>query len=117
MFRNSLRRCANQARTAASASLLSQCRTVVPVARRQISPAKTIAPISKLASFARLYSTEAAVEDASPDASTPTEITRFDDLQGIEPNLLKTITQGMGYETMTPVQAKTIGPALKGTDM
>lgn len=89
----------------------------MPLARRQISPAQPFAPISKLASFTRLYSTEAAVEHVEAGAPASEEIARFADLEGIEPNLLSTITDGMGYETMTQVQAKTIGPALKGTDM
>jgi ATP-dependent RNA helicase MSS116 len=46
-------------------------------------------------------------------------ITLFKDLKNINvnPNLLEAITKDMRYERMTPVQAKTINPALKGTDM
>ena len=47
-------------------------------------------------------------------------ITRFQDLeklQIIHPNVINSITRGMGLETMTEVQSKTINEAIKGTDM
>ncbi|KAL2754292.1 hypothetical protein ACRALDRAFT_2069793, partial [Sodiomyces alcalophilus JCM 7366] len=45
--------------------------------------------------------------------------TRFAELDalGVHPNLVKSITQGMGYETLSPVQSKTIVQALNGTDL
>jgi ATP-dependent RNA helicase MSS116, mitochondrial len=84
--------------------------------------ANTARPIvtSKTHSLLRLYSSEAAqsaqVEEA-PKQDGP--ITKFADLSslGVNQRLLKTITQGMGFETMTPVQTQTIEAALKGKDM
>jgi len=118
MFRSSLRRCATQARTATTAALLSQTRAALPVARRQAMTSRLpIASISKIASF-RAYSTEAAAEQTQqPASANPEPEVRFADLEGIDPVLIGTITKTMNYDTMTPVQAKTIQPALKGTDI
>jgi ATP-dependent RNA helicase MSS116 len=71
-------------------------------------------------SLGRLYSTEAAAteEPASPSIPNgPVEL--FSDLSalGVHRSLIDAITRDMKYERMTPVQAKTINPALKGTDM
>ncbi|KAF4975820.1 hypothetical protein FZEAL_7439 [Fusarium zealandicum] len=117
MFRSSLRRCANQARTAAASALISQTRAALPVARRQIlTTPSSIISINKIASFSRAYSSEAAAE--SSESSAPVEdVARFSELEGIDPYLIKSILQDMKYDTMTPVQAKTIKPALKGTDI
>lgn len=127
MFRQSLRRCASRA---AATSLRSLPRAA-PVLGRTAA-ASTIRPIvsSRLSSLparaARCYSTEAteATEDAADEQSTENttpegEDVLFESLQdlGVHPNLLKAIVQDMGYATMTPVQAKTIKPALSGSDM
>ncbi|KAF4437412.1 putative dead-box protein precursor CYT-19 [Fusarium austroafricanum] len=119
MFRSGLRRCATQARTAATAALLSQTRAALPIARRQIlTNHSSIAAINRIASFTRAYSSEAVAENnevaVSANAEPPI---RFADLEGVHPNLLRAITDDMTYDTMTPVQAKTIKPALKGTDI
>lgn len=123
MFRSSLRRCATQARSAATAALFTQTRTALPAVRRQVLTGhSSIAAISRIASITRAYSTEAAAEqnenesESTPSAEAEPEV-RFADLQGIHPNLLKPIIDDMKYDTMTPVQAKTIQPALKGTDI
>lgn len=66
----------------------------------------------------RGYSTEAsAVREV--DAEADNSATKFEELldRGVHPNLISAITKGMGFETMSSVQAKTINPALKGTDM
>lgn len=73
----------------------------------------------------RMYSSEAAAdataktaEELESESASSSETLAFRDIASpINPNLLKAITRDMGYETMTPVQAKTINPALKGTDM
>ncbi|CAM1511438.1 Fc.00g089510.m01.CDS01 [Cosmosporella sp. VM-42] len=122
MFRQSLRRCANQAKSAASASLLIQSRSTLPITRRHIVPSLSsrIAPLRSIASISRAYSTEATAEAPEVTSAAPSEeLLRFDDLErlGVHPNLLRAITHGMNYDTMTPVQAKTINPALKGTDI
>ncbi|KAH6996248.1 P-loop containing nucleoside triphosphate hydrolase protein [Ilyonectria sp. MPI-CAGE-AT-0026] len=119
MFRNSLRRCANQARATATASLLSQTRTTLPIARRQIVPVlSTLSPLNRIASISRAYSSEApAAQDEAPVAAPTDAVPKFADLEGVHPNLITAITEGMSYDNMTPVQAKTITPALKGTDI
>ncbi|EXA48423.1 hypothetical protein FOQG_10193 [Fusarium oxysporum f. sp. raphani 54005] len=119
MFRSSLRRCATQARSAATAALLTQTRTALPAVRRQVLTSQSsIAAISRIASITRAYSTEAVAEqnESAPSVEAEPQV-RFADLQGIHPNLLKPIINDMKYDTMTPVQAKTIQPALKGTDI
>lgn len=46
-------------------------------------------------------------------------ITRFENLDslGVHSNVVRSITQGMKYETMSQVQSMTIQPALSGKDM
>lgn len=119
MFRQGLRRCATQARSTASAALVSQCRASLPVARYRIAPlAASVTGFQRIASFQRSYSSEAAAEAPLSGDATSSESTRFADLSNaVHPVLIDAVTKGMGYETMTPVQAKTILPALKGTDM
>lgn len=71
--------------------------------------------------MARMYSSEAVAPEAENFQSNaaPEELTKFADLAavGVHSNLLDAIIKDMRYESMTPVQAKTINPALKGTDM
>jgi ATP-dependent RNA helicase MSS116 len=121
MFRNSLRRCAASARSAATASLISQTRTLPIASRRIASIPSSIVPLNRIASIARAYSSEAPAEQegtsAPAEAARPDEVTKFADLKGVHRNLLIPITGDLGYAEMTPVQAKTIQPALKGTDM
>lgn len=107
-------------------------RPLVAIARHCASPStRSITPLNSIASISRLYNTEAAAteqtapatEDAAPkQTAPPTEdgpVELFGDLSklGVHRNLIRCITDNMGYERMTPVQAKTINPALKGTDM
>ncbi|KAI5921587.1 ATP-dependent RNA helicase mss116 [Camillea tinctor] len=78
-------------------------------------------PLRQIA--ARLYSSESAAvqtdnaDDLSERPSGP--VTRFEDLTrlGVNQHLVRALTEGMGYETMTEVQAMTINPALKGVDL
>ncbi|UNI21726.1 RNA helicase [Purpureocillium takamizusanense] len=123
MFRHGLRRCAGLA-SAASASMLPRSRALAPVARQGIaSLGRSSVPLKSIAQCARMYSSEVTAEDSSvvdaAAAATPEEATQFAHLEqlGVHRNLLKAITDDMGYEDMTPVQAKTINPALKGTDI
>jgi ATP-dependent RNA helicase MSS116 len=54
------------------------------------------------------------------DADVQSPLTKFQDLQDqgvIHKNIVRNMTEGMGLETMTEVQAKTINAALKGTDI
>lgn len=121
MLRNGLRHCAQRATSAASASTLLRTRAALSVPRLQVSfavrPLSSFKPIS---SAARAYSTEAdASAELVQETAAPGEVTKFRDLAalGVHNNLLSSIIDGMGYESMTQVQAKTINPALKGTDM
>ncbi|TGJ82990.1 hypothetical protein E0Z10_g5770 [Xylaria hypoxylon] len=73
--------------------------------------------------FSHLYSTESAAAQANregefaPVPSAP--VTRFGELSqlGVNDRLIEALTRGMGYDAMTEVQAMTINPALKGSDM
>jgi len=69
-----------------------------------------------------LLRNEAAAADIpateSQDVQPP--LTKFQDLQEqgvIHRNIVKNMTEGMGLETMTEVQSKTINSAIKGTDI
>ncbi|PNH41527.1 hypothetical protein VD0003_g9954 [Verticillium dahliae] len=121
MLRQGLRRCV-QLRGASIASSLAT--------RQQPSLLQSIERTSRISllrttihlnsPIARWYSAEAeaaAEPEQSPDAND--KPTRFDDLPslGVHPNLVKNITHGMGYESMSDVQTQTITPALKGTDL
>lgn len=69
-----------------------------------------------------MYSNEAVAETAIENkgaARSNEPVTEFASLQnvGVDQTLLRAIVDDMGYKSMTPVQAKTINPALKGTDM
>ncbi|KAK2591644.1 hypothetical protein QQS21_010658 [Conoideocrella luteorostrata] len=78
-------------------------------------------PFKSIAYASRLYSSEVeAVETQAEDGAVPTtELTNFADLSqlGVHRNLLDAVIKDMRYDTMTPVQSKTINPALKGTDI
>lgn len=121
MFRFGVRRCGSLARTAASSSILLSARSAFPAARSAASALpRPVASLKSFASLNRLYSSEAAAEETvTPETAATGEITSFHDLEaiGVHRNLLDAITKDMGYESMTPVQAKAINPALKGTDM
>lgn len=120
MFRQSLKRCA-QLRVATAAPRVTRQHVSLlnSVPQSSRSTLQTTARLSNR--FVRWYS-EAAEASASEQASqdqSPSAPTRFDELPalGVHPNLVKSITQGMGYETLSEVQSKTIIPALKGTDL
>ncbi|CAI4210725.1 unnamed protein product [Parascedosporium putredinis] len=59
-------------------------------------------------------SPENVVEEAPQE--TPKTL-RFEDAEGIHPNLIRAITQDLGYEYMTDVQEKTVRAGLRGTDL
>lgn len=71
--------------------------------------------IAHLAS--RAYSTESDAPVAAEAEAEDADV-KFDSLKdSVHPNLLRAIISEMGYDTMTPVQAKTILPSLNGSDM
>lgn len=82
------------------------------------APKALAAPsINSLASLARYYSSEAAASNEQDQQ--PKLVTKFAGLAdlGVNPRIVSSITQGMGYEDMTPVQSRTIEAALNGTDL
>lgn len=122
----------------ASASMLTRTRIALPTLTRHITlpSTRSVTPLKTLPGTLRLYSTEAEAETEAQPEVTETELAEesveqedaiaqpgeallFKDLarQGVHPNLLDAIVYDMKYDSMTPVQAKTITPALKGTDM
>lgn len=120
MFRYGIRRCGSLARTAASSTMLLSARTAFPAARSAASTLpRPVASLKSFASLNRLYSSEAAAAETVDPETTAGEVTAFQDLEaiGVHRNLLDAITKDMRYDSMTPVQAKAINPALKGTDM
>lgn len=121
MFRYGVRRCGSLARTAASNAMLLSARSAFPAARSAASTLpRPVASLKSFASLNRLYSSEAAAaETVAPETAATGEVTSFRDLEaiGVHRNLLDAIIKDMGYDSMTPVQAKAIAPALKGTDI
>lgn len=98
--------------------MLARPRASITVASNTTNASnRSATPLRSLPSVIKSYSTESAAEQTQ--SSSTVEITDFEDLHaiGVHPNILNAITRDMGYKTMTPVQAKTINPALKGTDM
>lgn len=125
MFRTTMMRAARLPRVAvASSSVVAGARQAVmrSTSVTGISQTKlvgqTIPSISALARFNRSYSTEAAAE-APVAAEDDGLITKFSELGkvGVHENVIKGLTQGMGYEQMTPVQSKAMSPALTGKDI
>ncbi|KAI1638133.1 ATP-dependent RNA helicase mss116 [Biscogniauxia mediterranea] len=103
------------ARSSSSAVVAPSCLRWSQGARLRSLPLRQIA--------ARLYSSEsAAVQTNHADESSQAPsglVTRFADLTklGVNEHLVRALTHGMKYETMTEVQSMTINPALKGVDL
>lgn len=123
MFRSSLRRLGRPASALKTSSIVSQTRLpLYQINSRSSLPAlQSHIASKKINAGFRSYSTESAAvtEDAASGAANDAPIDSFLDLSklGVHRVLTDAVVKGMGYETMTPVQAKTINPALKGTDM
>ena len=103
---------------------LARPRLAMTVARNNnlTTSSRLVLPLKNVATFGRSYSTETAEAAAAAETEAPAadgQVVRFADLDklNVHPNLITALTKGFGYDTMTPVQAKTINPALKGTDM
>ncbi|EGX91184.1 ATP-dependent RNA helicase mss116 [Cordyceps militaris CM01] len=126
MFRQGLRASAGLARRVlprAAVTLGRQQR----IATQSIRPSMPVAQSwNAVSHIARFYSSDAA----APAAETATEqqdarkladdwTKQFASLadMGVNETLLRAITKDLGYQTMSPVQEKTIAPALKGTDI
>lgn len=126
MFRSSIQRqvrLGSSARRQLSTLALRQIRSRPLVASYQKWPQAELqlTPLRQIA--IRLYSQESAVAHPETDIENLPggiyDVNRFEDLKnlGVNERIVRAITQDMGYETMTEVQALTINPALKGTDL
>ncbi|KAJ4300344.1 hypothetical protein N0V88_003017 [Collariella sp. IMI 366227] len=118
MMRTSLLRQAAASRVALAARPAQAALRASSAALAIASPSQRVAAVYRPASsLLRFYSGESAA--ARPEQSGSQLITRFADLTtiGVHPQLSDAITKGMGYETMTDVQAMTINPALAGKDV
>lgn len=120
MFRQGFRRCASLA-SAAAPSLIVRSRVALPVVQRTVSSlSRPVTHFKSITNGSRKYSSEAAAANSEvSEETTPGDVVNFADLSqfGVHQNLLDAITKDMRYDTMTPVQSKTIKSALKGTDM
>lgn len=69
--------------------------------------------------ISRNYSGAAAAAQVHDGGNQSGLVTRFADLStlGVHPNILRSIVDDMGYESMTDVQSMSINPALQGKDM
>ena len=117
MMRTSLLRQAAASRVALAAARPARllCRPSQSATATAAAPAAVHRP---LGSLLRFYSSESHAASA-PSAPSNGTITRFADLPqlGVNDTLVRAITHGMGYETMTDVQCLTINPALAGKDV
>lgn len=115
MFRHTLRRCAG--RLAASSPIVVPRVSPIFVRSAALTQVRPVGPNRIAGLVSRAYSTEA--EAPAVEANEAEVDDKFSSLAelGVHPNLLKAITADMQYDTMTPVQTKTIRPALEGSDM
>ncbi|OAA58060.1 dead box RNA helicase [Niveomyces insectorum RCEF 264] len=133
MFKTAVLRAARLSRATGlprSTSSLSGLRRAVTLASGSspAAPLGLIVPaVSRLSaadhSFHSSANHAASVSAAEQAVETPERapglVTQFADLAslGVHENLVRSLTQTLGYDTMTPVQSMTISPALAGKDM
>ncbi|KAG6144176.1 hypothetical protein E4U12_007094 [Claviceps purpurea] len=131
MFRQGFRRCASVASAAAPFAVIRNRAAFAVTQRMLLSASKPVSSFRSFTHASRNYSSEASaheaeVEDAKAEEevselppATPAEAVEFVDLaeRGVHKNLLEAIINDMNYTSMTPVQSKTINPALKGSDI
>ncbi len=60
---------------------------------------------------------EAYSEESKQDFKQVSQFQELVDYNMVHPNVINTITKGMGHTTMTEVQSQTINEALQGQDM
>jgi ATP-dependent RNA helicase MSS116 len=93
-------------------------RAALPIARQSLASAtRSSVPLKTLPAFVRAYSAESAAQTEETKAEPNAAYFKNLETQGVHPNLIQAITTDFGYSVMSPVQDKTIAPALKGTDM
>lgn len=98
----------------ASLSLINQTTTRIPTETRWLHIS------SALMNQSVGYRTEEREEENLGFKHQPREVTKFQELMDhgmVHPNVVETITKGMGHHTMTEVQTMTINQGLLGTDM
>jgi len=133
MFRQSLRRCAPLRPSALSAPAVRipyQARiirrstqglvTTLPTLRKSFHQTRLLGQEAAIAEDASVTET-APVQEATHggDPNTPSAPKTFRSLvdEGVHPQLIRAIIEGMGYENMTEVQEKTLQAALQGKDL
>lgn len=119
MMRTSLLRHAAATRVALAARPAQAAFRASSSALALSCPSRVAAAVHRPASsLLRFYSSASAARQTSSDA-TSGHVTRFAELGslGVHEQLIKSITQRMGYENMTDVQSMTINAALAGKDM
>jgi len=98
----------------------------LPIARNAIQPAKKQWAVRSVIASQRCYTSSSPRLQQSAAAAAPVQeavsgqdVTQFTQLPqlGVHPNVVRAITDGMGYRDMTDVQSKTINPAMTGTDL
>ena len=92
---------------------------MIAISRHNFVSYRPVSAWKSITAVGRTYSTEADAPAHVQENAVDGPVELFADLGklGVHQNLLQAITEDMRYERMTPVQAKTINPALKGTDM
>ncbi|EPE03275.1 atp-dependent rna helicase [Ophiostoma piceae UAMH 11346] len=123
MFRTTMMRAARLPRVAAvSSSVVAGARVAVMRSAGMTQTklvGRTVPAVSAVARFSRSYSSEATAAASTEATEGPRVITKFSELGeiGVHENIIHGLTQGMGYEKMTPVQSKAMSPALTGKDI
>lgn len=121
MFKRQLLRQARACRglCASPSSLLAVGSSSAPRPATAYRPAVLTAAVSRQIIQRAYSSAAAAVESETNAAKTEGLVTKFADLSniGVHQNIVKAITEGMGYKDMTEVQSMSINPALQGKDL
>jgi ATP-dependent RNA helicase MSS116 len=99
-------------------------RATRPIGSAQFSLARPSRALVQLRANARSYSSAADAaavreDDAAEHSGETKDVMKFADLGnlGLHENLLSAIVDGLKYDTMTEVQARTISSALASQDM
>ncbi|SPN99648.1 related to dead-box protein precursor CYT-19 [Cephalotrichum gorgonifer] len=114
MLRLGLRRCAPVGRARFAIPTLPQCQSMVPQVAR-IQQVTVLPALRNAFHQSRTLSQNATAEAVAPPPES--ERMRFEDVKGVHPNLIRSITEGMQYTHMSEVQEQTIVAALSGKDM
>jgi ATP-dependent RNA helicase MSS116 len=90
------------------------------VPRTNITSTSALSALSRFQP--RLYSTDAATAEATPEVApqrSTEPVTKFQDLRKLDvhENIVEALVRDFKYEDMTEVQSATINAALKGKDM